>query len=219
MKDTYWHKGMRQKLVEALRLKGISDEKVLAAIQLIPRHFFLDNAFEELAYQDKALPIGKEQTISQPYTVAIQTSLLDIQPNEKVLEIGTGSAYQATILAALGATVYTIERQESLYKKAQQLITKLKIKGVFPHFGDGYEGLVRFAPYDKIVVTAGAEQIPTRLVEQLKIGGKMVIPVGNAAQSMLVVNKKSEQEFSVEDQGRFRFVPFVEGVVKISSNV
>ncbi len=214
MKDTYRHKGLRRQLVETLRQKGIRDERVLQAIEAIPRHFFLDKAFEEWAYQDKAFPIGNEQTISQPYTVAYQTALLNVQKREKILEIGTGSGYQATILAALGGRVYTIERQELLYKRTTKLLAQLKIGGIRTYLRDGYKGLAEFAPFEKILVTAGAEEIPEALKNQLKVGGVLVIPVGDKVQDMYKITRLSEQEYETKKLHQFRFVPFLKGVNK-----
>lgn len=212
MKDRYYHRGMRRKLVKILREKGIKNERVLEAIESVPRHFFLDNAFEELAYEDQALPIGEEQTISQPYTVAFQTELLDVQPDHRVLEIGTGSGYQACVLAAMGAKVYSIERQETLYWKTQALFEKMHVKNVRLFWGDGYEGLPKFAPFDKIIVTAGAPSIPEALKEQLIIGGTMVVPVGEKTQQMYRIVRISDTEFYTQVYGSFRFVPFEKGV-------
>lgn len=214
MKDTYYHKGMRKKLVTQLEAKGIKDQRVLDAIGAIPRHFFLDNAFEELAYEDQALPIGNEQTISQPYTVAFQTQLLEVKKGEKILEIGTGSGYQACVLAALGAKVYSIERQEALHLRTVELFQKMGVKNVRCFFGDGYKGLPRKAPFDKILLTAAAKEIPTSLKEQLKVGGKMVVPVGEKTQEMYQIKRVSETEFLSQVYGNFRFVPFKEGVNK-----
>ena len=214
MKDTYYHKGMRKKLVQQLKTKGIEDQRVLEAIGAIPRHFFLDNAFEELAYEDQALPIGNEQTISQPYTVAFQTQLLEVKQGEKILEIGTGSGYQACVLAALGAKVYSIERQEALHLRTVELFQKMGVKNVRCFFGDGYKGLARKAPFDKILLTAAAKEIPEKLKEQLKIGGKMVVPVGEKTQEMYQIKRVSETEFLSQVYGSFRFVPFKQGVNK-----
>ncbi|TXB62796.1 protein-L-isoaspartate(D-aspartate) O-methyltransferase [Phaeodactylibacter luteus] len=212
MKDTYRHKGLRRQLIEELAQKGISDQAVLDAMQVLPRHFFLDKAFEEWAYQDKAFPIGNEQTISQPYTVAFQTSLLNVQKRQKVLEIGTGSGYQASILALLGARVYTVERQEALYLRAQQLIAQLKPGNIRCYWRDGYKGLPEFAPFDKILVTAGAPEVPTPLLQQLTMGGQLVIPVGKGAQSMLRITRVSADEYEQEELGQFQFVPFLKGL-------
>ncbi len=214
MKDTFLHQGMRKKLIETLRKKGIQNEKILAAMTELPRHFFIDTAFTKWAYTDKAFPIGNEQTISQPYTVAIQTHLLDVKPKEKVLEIGTGSGYQAGILALLGARVFTIERQEVLHLKAKKLLESLQPGNIRCYFKDGFRGLPEFAPFDKIIVTAGAEAPPEKLLQQLKINGKMVIPVGKGSQKMLVITRTSEMDFETKDYGNFKFVPFLSGVNK-----
>lgn len=212
MEDTYRHKGMRRQLVEEIRKKGITDEKVLAAIGALPRHFFLDKAFEELAYEDKALPIGQEQTISQPYTVAFQTMLLDVHKRHKVLEVGTGSGYQAAILALLGARVYTIERQEALYKQAKVMLNNISPGNVRCFYRDGYKGLPEFAPFDRILVTAGADAIPEALLQQLKPGGILVIPVGAELQVMHKITRQPDGSFVDEEKGYFRFVPFVKGL-------
>lgn len=212
MKDTYRHKGLRRQLIETLEQKGIDDERVLSAMLQLPRHFFLDNAFEELAYEDRALPIGKDQTISQPYTVAYQTCLLNIQKREKVLEVGTGSGYQAAILALLGARVYTVERHELLHKKAKKLLETLQLGNIRCYFRDGYKGLPEFAPFDKIIVTAGAREIPQKLLAQLKVGGRMVIPVGDKVQKMLCIDRISEDKYEQQEKANFRFVPFVKGL-------
>lgn len=215
MKDTYRHKGLRKKLVESLKEKGIVDQQVLRAMMDIPRHFFLEKAFEEWAYQDKAFPIGNEQTISQPFTVAYQTQLLEVGKREKVLEIGTGSGYQAAILAMIGARVYSVERQESLYKRASLLLDKMGLKGIRTYFRDGNKGLPEFAPFDKILVTAGSRDIPDRLKKQLAIGGKLVIPVGNSeSQQMYRITRLSKEEYSEEVFDHFRFVPFLKGLNK-----
>lgn len=210
--DTYRHKGLRKKLVETIRLKGIRDEKVLKAINALPRHFFLEKAFEEWAYADQAFPIGNEQTISQPYTVAFQTELLEIKKRDKILEVGTGSGYQAAILALLGARVHTIERQEALFHKTNALLEKLEVGNIRTYFRDGYKGLPEFAPFDKMIVTAGATNIPDALKEQLKIGGVLVIPVGDdQSQKMYRITKISAKEFKKEEFANFRFVPFLKG--------
>ena len=213
MEDTYRHKGLRKSLVEEIRRKGISDEAVLEAIGRVPRHAFMDSGFINFSYKDSAFPIGSGQTISQPYTVAFQTQLLEVKPHEKVLEIGTGSGYQAAILFEIGANVYTIERQRELFIKSQHLLHQLGYKMQF-FYGDGYAGLPAYAPFDKILVTAGATEIPKTLVQQLRIGGRMVIPVGDSdGQKMTLVVKKSETETKVTIHGNFIFVPFLKGKV------
>lgn len=207
--DTYRHKGMRKTLVKQLREKGIRDERVLQAIEDIPRHYFFEKAFLEHAYQDKAFPIGEGQTISQPYTVAYQTELLELKPTDKVLEIGTGSGYQCCVLLKITPQVYTIEYNQILYKKALKAFHDLKMH---PHafYGDGSEGLPAHAPYDKIIVTAGAPAVPRALLMQLKPGGILVIPVGSAGvQKMLRVKKVSETEFTREELDDFKFVPLL----------
>ncbi len=214
-KDTYRHKGLRKKLVETIRAKGIKDEKVLSAINSLPRHFFMEKAFEEWAYVDKAFPIGSDQTISQPYTVAFQTELLQIKKRDKVLEVGTGSGYQAAILALLGARVHTIERQEELFHKTNELLGMLEVGNIRTYFRDGYKGLPEFAPFDKMIVTAGAKEIPEALKNQLKIGGVLVIPVGDDnVQKMYRITRISEKEFKKEEFANFRFVPFLKGTNK-----
>jgi protein-L-isoaspartate(D-aspartate) O-methyltransferase len=214
MQDSYRHKGMRKRLVDDLRRRGIVDEDVLAAINAVPRHLFLEKAFEEHAYDDKPFPIGFQQTISQPYTVAYQTALLEVHPGDRILEIGTGSGYQAAVLAVMGARVYTIERQEGLYLKTKVLLAQLGYNKVRCFFGDGTQGLNDFAPYDKIIVTAGAPVVPEALKRQLRIGGILVIPVGENVQYMYRITRLTEIEFKEESLDAFRFVPFLEGVQK-----
>ncbi len=215
MQDTYRHKGLRRQLIEELRAKGIKDEHVIAAIYGLPRHYFLDKAFEEWAYADKPFPIGNEQTISQPFTVAYMTSLLNVRKNDRILEIGTGSGYQAAILAMMGARVYTVERQEDLHKKAKDLLKKLGLNTVRCFFTDGTVGLPEFAPYDKIIVTAGISSVPDSLRQQLTFSGVMVIPVGGEeGQRMQRIERLSETEFDVQELEKFRFVPFLTGVNK-----
>jgi protein-L-isoaspartate(D-aspartate) O-methyltransferase len=210
--DTYRHKGLRKKLVDLLRQKGITDENVLNAINNIPRHFFLDSAFDEIAYEDRAFPIAEQQTISQPYTVAYQTELLKVKPYEKVLEIGTGSIYQATVLAEMNAAVYTIERQRKLYDKSKQFILKSKYPSIKFFYGDGYEGLPTYAPFDKVIITAAAPFIPPKLVAQLKTGGVMVIPVDSGNnQQMLRLTKNADGTFVEEAFANFSFVPMLAG--------
>jgi len=211
MEDTYRHKGLRRLLVEEIRKKGIIDETVLDAIGRVPRHAFMDSGFINFSYKDSAFPIRSGQTISQPYTVAFQTQLLEVKPHDKVLEIGTGSGYQAAVLYEMGANVHTIERHRELYVKSQQLLHQLGYRMHF-FYGDGYAGLPAYAPFNKILVTAGATEIPETLVQQLKIGGRMVIPVGgNDGQEMTLVVKKSDTETEVTYHGAFIFVPFLKG--------
>lgn len=210
MKDGFRQQGKRNQLVELLREKGISDEKVLSAIGSIPRHLFMDSSFEDHAYQDKAFPIGAGQTISQPFTVAFQTQLLDVKPEEKILEIGTGSGYQAAVLCELGTRLYTIERQQELFKKTQKFLDKLGYRPKYMSFGDGYKGLKEYAPFDKIIVTAGAPFVPKPLLSQLKVGGKLVIPVGENPQIMTLFDRKSQRNFDKQTFGEFRFVPLLE---------
>ena len=212
MKDTYRHRGLRRKLVETLRNKGIQDEQVLQAIGTLPRHYFLDKAFEEWAYHDKAFPIGNNQTISQPYTVARQTEILKVQARTSVLEIGTGSGYQAAILGLLKARVYTLERQEALYEHARHLLNQLGFGNIRVYLRDGYNGLPEFAPFDRIIVTAAAPEIPETLLIQLKIGGFMVIPVGSDSQKMMRIKRIGKTEYDYEENGSFRFVPFLKGL-------
>jgi protein-L-isoaspartate(D-aspartate) O-methyltransferase len=210
--DTYRHKGLRRKLVEIVRNKGITDEKVLAALENVPRHFFLDSAFDEKAYEDRAFPIAEGQTISQPYTVAYQTQLLDVKPFLKVLEIGTGSGYQAVILAEMGAQVYTIERQKKLFDQNKTFGFLKKYFSIKQFYGDGYEGLPTYAPFDRILITAAAPDIPPKLVEQLKTGGKMVIPVGSGeVQRMMRITKLEGGALNEEVFDSFSFVPMLGG--------
>jgi protein-L-isoaspartate(D-aspartate) O-methyltransferase len=214
MEDSYRHKGLRRKLIAELRERGIQDEHVLEVMSMLPRHYFLDKAFEEWAYQDKAFPIGKEQTISQPFTVAYQTSLLSLKKEDKVLEIGTGSGYQAAVLALLGAQVYTVERHQALSEKANQLLQSLEIPNVHTFYHDGTMGLAAHAPFDKILVTAGADEIPLTLIAQLKIGGILVVPIGEGGiQQMYKIKRISELEWIEERLADFRFVPFLKGKV------
>lgn len=210
MRDTLKHRGMRNKLAEVVASKGVTDERVLNAIKEIPRHLFLDSGFEAHAYQDKAFPIGAEQTISQPYTVAFQTELLQLKPNHKILEIGTGSGYQTAVLLNLKAKVYTIERQQELFKKTKLFFGKMGYRPKKVIFGDGYKGLEEEAPFDGIIVTAGAPNVPKPLLSQLKIGGRLVIPVGVDEQIMTLYIRKSEKEFEKKEFGNFRFVPLLE---------
>ncbi len=210
--DTYRHKGLRKKLVQGIQAKGISDERVLAAILEIPRHFFLDSAFDEKAYEDIAFPIGEGQTISQPYTVAYQSQLLEIKPFQKVLEIGTGSAYQAVVLAELGAQVYTIERQKKLFEANKSFQWLKKYSSIKYFYGDGYQGLPTYAPFDRVIITAAAPEVPAKLIEQLKPGGIMVIPVGAGdVQLMKRITKLDNGALKEEVFDRFSFVPMLGG--------
>ena len=210
MKDTFKHKGLRQKLVNSIRAHGINDEAVLEALNRIPRHLFMDSGFIDHAYVDKAFPIAAGQTISQPYTVAYQTELLQVKPGDTILEIGTGSGYQAAVLCAMGAKVYTIERQQELFKKTSKFLPKIGFRPKKMVFGDGYKGLPEHAPYEGIVVTAGAPFVPKPLLEQLKIGGRLVIPVGENSQVMTLFIRKGEKEFEKHELDNFRFVPLLE---------
>ena len=208
--DNYKHKGLRKRLVDSLREKGIKSEAVLEAINSVPRHLFIDNAFESLAYRDKPFPIGSGQTISQPYTVAFQSELLNLEKGDKVLEIGTGSGYQACVLIELGAKVFTIERHKQLFNTVRTFLPKIKYKAKIFH-GDGYIGLPTYAPFDKILVTAGAPFIPEALKEQLKVGGILVIPVGGADnQVMTKLTKTSKSSYDKKEYGDFSFVPLLD---------
>lgn len=210
MKDTFRHKGLRQKLVDTIKTKGIKDENVLQAIGDIPRHLFMDSGFLDHAYQDKAFPIAADQTISQPYTVAFQTELLQVKKGDKVLEIGTGSGYQTAVLCVLGAKVFSIERQLELFKKTSKFLPKIGYRAKKLVFGDGYKGLPEEAPFDSIIVTAGAPFVPKPLLQQLKIGGRLVIPVGDNVQVMTLYIRTGEKEFEQHEYGEFRFVPLLE---------
>ncbi len=213
MLDTEKHRGLREQLVKKLRQKGIIDENVLHAIGQVPRHLFLESGFEAFAYQDKPFPIGAGQTISQPYTVAFQTQLLQVKKDDKILEVGTGSGYQAAVLCMLGAKVYSIERQSELFKKTVKFLPKIGIRPKHLSLGDGYKGLPVFAPFDSIIVTAGAPEIPSALMAQLKIGGRLVIPVGKNVQIMTLITRKSETKFEKMEFGEFRFVPLLENKI------
>ena len=211
--DNYRHKGMRKILVEVLKNKGISDENVLNAINTVPRHVFLDSSFLNFAYQDKAFPIGSGQTISQPFTVAFQSSLLEIKKNMKVLEIGTGSGYQACVLAEMGAKVFSIERQRKLYTKTKAFLAEFPYR-IKMFLGDGNKGLPTYGPFDRIIITAAAPEIPQTLVDQLKVGGMMVIPLceNEEHQTMLRLTKQEDGTLKREEFGDFRFVPMLKGV-------
>ncbi len=210
MKDTFKHKGLRKLLVAILTAKGITNTAVLEAIGAIPRHLFIDSSFLEHAYQDKAFPIAASQTITQPYTVAFQSELLEVKPGDKILEIGTGSGYQTAVLCLMGAHVYSIERQLELFKKTNQFLPKIGYVAKRLIFGDGYKGLKEEAPFDSIIVTAGAPFVPKPLLSQLKIGGRLVIPVGDEDQIMTLYIRKGPKEFEKHELGNFKFVPLLE---------
>lgn len=209
MIDSSKHQGQRKRLVDHLISRGIKSSSVIKSLLKVPRHLFIDSDFESHAYLDKAFPIDSNQTISQPYTVAYQTSLLDLSETDKVLEIGTGSGYQTAILMEISKNVYTIERQHKLYRRTKKLLSLLNYHPNKIIYGDGYEGLVEMQPYDKILVTAGAEEIPKKLLIQLKIGGIMVIPVGKNVQEMIIVRRISQLKFEKENHGSFKFVPLL----------
>jgi len=210
--DTYRHKGLRKKLIDSIRRKGISDERVLEAMMHIPRHYFLDTALDHIAYEDRAFPIQEGQTISQPYTVAYQTQLLEVKQYDKILEIGTGSAYQATVLAELGAYVFTIERQKKLFELNQQFIFRPRYPTIKFFYGDGFEGLPTYAPFDKVLITAAAPFIPPKLIDQLKPGGKMVIPLDDDdKQKMMRITKNQDGSYEEETFSNFSFVPMLRG--------
>lgn len=209
--DNFQHKGLRKRLIESIRSKGILNEDVLDALDRVPRHLFMDSSFINFSYNDKAFPIAAGQTISQPYTVAFQTELLDVKKHHKVLEVGTGSGYQTAVLLELGARVYTIERQRQLFLDAQKTLGPLNYKPIF-FYGDGYEGLPSYQPYDRILVTAAAPEIPQLLLNQLTIGGILVIPEGDkSGQRMIRIVKESEESFQRSEHGHFSFVPLLRG--------
>lgn len=209
MKDTNKHKGLRNQLVKIIAQKGITDKNVLAAMGNVPRHLFMDSSFADFAYQDKAFPIAAEQTISQPYTVAFQTELLQVQEQHQILEIGTGSGYQTAVLMEMGAKVYTIERQQELFKKTKLFLPKIGYTPKKIIFGDGYKGLPEDAPFDGIIVTAGAPLVPNALLSQLKVGGRLVIPIGDEEQIMTLFIRTSEKDFEKHELGKFKFVPML----------
>jgi protein-L-isoaspartate(D-aspartate) O-methyltransferase len=210
--DSYRHKGLRKKLIDSIRDKGISDERVLDAMMNIPRHYFLDTALEHISYQDRAFPIGEGQTISQPYTVAYQTQLLEVEDYDKILEIGTGSGYQAMVLAEMGAYVFTIERQKKLFELNKTFILRSKYPNIKFFYGDGFEGLPTYAPFDKILITAAAPYIPPKLIEQLKFGGKMVVPLDeDGIQKMMRITKNEDGSLEEEAFSNFSFVPMLKG--------
>ncbi|MBN2480518.1 MAG: protein-L-isoaspartate(D-aspartate) O-methyltransferase [Bacteroidales bacterium] len=211
VEDGYRHKGLRKKLIDEIRQKGITDERVLSAMNMVPRHAFMDSGFINFAYKDQAFPIGSGQTISQPYTVAFQTQLLSVDPLNRVLEIGTGSGYQAAILAEMGAKVYTVERQKDLYLKSQTLLTRLNYRVNF-FYGDGNLGLPTYGPFDRILITAAAPEIPENLLEQLKVGGRMVLPFGKgSSQVMTLIEKTGDNKTEKSEHGLFVFVPMLKG--------
>lgn len=213
--DTYKHQGMRRRMIELLAAEGNFSEQVLQALNSVPRHFFFEKAFVEKAYENKAFPIGEEQTISQPYTVAYQTELLGVKPGQKVLEIGTGSGYQACVLAAMGAVVVSIERNRKLYDNARILLSQMSFgQHVTLLYGDGHEGAPRYAPFDCILITAAAQEIPAALLSQLKTGGIMVAPIGGSVQTMQRIIKVADDDFTTELHGTFRFVPLLKGKVE-----
>ncbi len=210
--DTYRHKGLRKQLIDSIREKGITDENVLNAMLNIPRHYFLDTALDHIAYQDRAFPIQEGQTISQPYTVAYQSQLLQVKPYDKILEIGTGSAYQAAVLAELGAIVFTIERQKGLFEKNKTFVFKSRYPNIKFFYGDGFEGLPTYAPFDKILITAAAPFIPPKLLEQLKMEGMIVLPLDkNELQKMMRITKNSKGTYDEEAFSNFSFVPMLKG--------
>ena len=214
MQDTFRHQGLRKRLVIELKGEGIKDEKVLKAIEKIPRHFFIETLFEDDAYENKPFPIGRGQTISNPYTVAFQSELLELQSGEKVLEIGTGSGYQAAVLAEIGASVFSIERHQPLSKKAEEILEHLGYHNVQTFYGDGLKGLPTFAPFDKILITAAAPEIPKELLKQMKVNGVMVIPFGEGeVQKMIRIKRLDNNEFEKETFSNFTFVPMLKGVV------
>jgi protein-L-isoaspartate(D-aspartate) O-methyltransferase len=211
--DSYRHKGLRKKLIDLIKEKGITDQRVLDAMTAIPRHFFLDSAFDEVAYEDRAFPIAVDQTISQPYTVAYQTQLLEVKPHEKILEIGTGSGYQSAVLAEMGAKLFTIERQKTLFDNNKRFAFLRKYSNIKFFYGDGYEGLPTYAPFDSVLITAAARIVPPKLIAQLKTGGKMVLPLGEVSgpQKMMRLTKKADGSLSEEIFANFNFVEMKEG--------
>lgn len=209
-KDGFKYRGRRKQMINLLREKGISDEKVLEAMNKIPRHLFLTSAFEDHAYEDKAFPIAANQTISHPYTVAFQSSLLDVSPGDKILEVGTGSGYQTAVLVAMQAEVYTIERQKSLVDFSRRMFDEINLAPRYQTYGDGYKGLPSFAPFDKIIVTAGAMVLPSLLLQQLKIGGLAVIPIGDIHQKMYTYLRVDERKYEQMEFGDYKFVPMLE---------
>jgi protein-L-isoaspartate(D-aspartate) O-methyltransferase len=214
LSDSFRHKGLRHRLVREIEKKGITDKNVLEAIGRVPRHLFMDSSFVNMAYKDQAFPIGQGQTISQPYTVVVQTSLLDVKPGDRILEIGTGSGYQAAVLHEMGASVFSIERQKRLYQKTSRLLASIGYKDIRLFLGDGYEGLLAFAPFDKIIVTAAVDEVPSTLLMQLKIDGMLVVPLGERSQTMTRIKRLSDDDFEKETFGEFAFVPMLKGIAK-----
>ena len=215
LEDSHMNKGMRKKLITELRNKKIFDEKILTVMSKVPRHLFVPKGFENWAYQDVAFPIGSDQTISQPYTVAFQTQLLDVQPGNKILEIGTGSGYQAAILSELGAKVYTLERQESLYHQTASFLKKMGYLSIRCYLRDGFEGLLKYAPYDKVIITCGAPNVPQSLLDQLNDHGLMIIPITEGKEQVMKrIYKRPGNKYETESHGLFRFVPFLGGINK-----
>ncbi|MBZ4676250.1 MAG: protein-L-isoaspartate O-methyltransferase [Anaerophaga sp.] len=214
LSDSFRHKGLRHRLVREIEKKGITDRNVLEAIGKVPRHLFMDSSFVNMAYKDQAFPIGQGQTISQPYTVAVQTSLLDVHPGDRILEIGTGSGYQAAVLYEMGASVFSIERQKRLYQKTSRLLASMGYKDVRLFLGDGYEGLPAYAPFDKIIVTAAVDEVPSSLLMQIKTGGLLVVPLGEHSQTMTRIKRLSDDDFEKETFGEFAFVPMLKGIAK-----
>ncbi len=212
MNDSFKHKGLRKRLIQTIKSKGISNKNVLSAIGKVPRHLFMDSGFIDHAYQDKAFPIGADQTISQPFTVAFQTELLEVNKGDKVLEVGTGSGYQAAVLCELGANVFSIERQGELYKKAISFLPSINYYPKKIIYGDGYKGHEEEAPFDSIIVTAGAPFVPKTLLNQLKIGGRLVIPVGDSGNQKLLLITRTEEGFEEQQLDFVSFVPMLEGV-------
>jgi protein-L-isoaspartate(D-aspartate) O-methyltransferase len=212
--DSFRHKGLRTRLVQEIERKGITDSRVLEAIGKVPRHLFMDHSFVNMAYHDQAFPIGQGQTISQPYTVAVQTSLLNIEPGHRILEIGTGSGYQAAVLSELEAEVFSVERQKRLYQKTATLLSAIGYKEIRLFLGDGNDGLPAFAPFDRIIVTAGISEVPASLLIQLKVDGLMVVPTGEKSQIMMRITRISHDDFEQETFGSFAFVPMLKGIAE-----
>jgi protein-L-isoaspartate(D-aspartate) O-methyltransferase len=214
LSDSFRHKGLRHRLVREIEKKGITDINVLEAIGNVPRHLFMDSSFVNMAYKDQAFPIGQGQTISQPYTVAVQTALLEVKSGDRTLEIGTGSGYQAAVLHEMGASVFSIERRKQLYQKTSRLLASMGYNDIRLFLGDGYEGLPAYAPFDKIIVTAAVDEVPSSLLMQLKTGGLLVVPLGKRSQTMTRIKRLSDDDFEKETFGEFAFVPMLKGIAK-----